>query len=191
MAVADDGTQRLLRPPPTGHATPTRSLAPGPCRNRRPAAIAGQISARVQAPRGLWAAVPFQRGGCRKGHRRGAAPAPHGCGQVRLARGAGFDGQPIPAIPASRGSKTAAPITTSPTLASGPLIPSRNVHSHAPTATTYTVANAARARARSAGHQPPSAQRASTCRATLWTPPARSAQRRPAGTRARSAARPA
>ena len=42
-----------------------------------------------------------------------------------------------PVIPASQANKTGVPASTSPMLTSGPRMPSRSVHSHAPTATTY------------------------------------------------------
>src|SRR3954463_3087920 len=88
-------------------------------------------------------------------------------GKVRAGRGGGaVRRHPAPTKPASHVRSTATPTSKSPVLTSGPLIPSRKDHSHAPTATTYALASAARAktveRAVTVARRRPAAHRASS-----------------------------
>src|SRR3954462_6916933 len=67
--------------------------------------------------------------------------------KVRVGRGGGpVRRHPAPTKPASHVRSTATPTSTSPVLTSDPLIPSPKDHNHAPTATTYALASAARAK---------------------------------------------
>src|SRR3954466_5049389 len=68
-------------------------------------------------------------------------------GKVRVGRGGGaVRRHPVPTKPASHVRSTATPTSKIPVLTSDPLIPSRKDHNHAPTATTYALASAARAK---------------------------------------------
>src|SRR3954453_14890852 len=68
-------------------------------------------------------------------------------GKVRVGRGGGAGRRhPAPTKPARPVRSTATPTSKSPVLTSDPLIPSRKDHNHAPTATTYELATAARAK---------------------------------------------